>query len=205
MIASVRSDNIKTDKNDKGDKQMGISNMFKKVVASGVIVSALIGGVAAAPSLVARAEQTNPPAQSSGTATRMANPIVGKGLARAFKVELRIQERQEKRLDGAGKIITRVEQVIDKATAAGKDVSAVKTALDAYKDAVSKAQGLHTAAGVILNMHAGFTDGKVTDAVAAKATVKGVGAKQKEFAKTLKQAHNSLKDALKEWKESNAK
>ena len=180
---------------------MAIKNLFKQVVASGVIVSALIGGASLAPSLAARAEQTNPPVVTA----QAARPIVEKGLARALKVELRIQDRQSKRLDGASKVVTKTQEIIDKATAAGKDVSALNTALDAYKDAVSKAKGIHEAAGDILNAHAGFADGKVTDKVAAKTTVTTAGAKQKEFAETFKQAHTSLKDALKEWKLANTK
>jgi len=184
---------------------MVITNLFKKIVTSGVIVSALIGGASLAPLLVAQAAQTNPPVVSSGDSSQAAKPDAEKGLARILKVELRIQDRQGNRLDGTSKVVSRVEQLIDKATAAGKDVGALRTALDAYKDAVSKAKGIHEAAGDILKAHAGFTDGKVTDKDAARTTVTTAGAKQKEFAETLKQAHTALKDALKDWKQANTK
>lgn len=181
---------------------MAISNFLKKAVTSGVIVSALIGGAAAAPSLVAQAQQSNPPAVATATANPVARPAVAKGLAHVFHLELRVQHRQGLRLEHTAKVVTRVETFIDKQSKAGKDVGALKTALEAYKDAVSKARAFHEAAGDILNAHAGFVDGKVVDKADARTTVTTAGAKLKAFAGTMNQANKALRDAIKSWKQA---
>ncbi|HEY3288596.1 MAG TPA: hypothetical protein VGK87_00575 [Anaerolineae bacterium] len=181
---------------------MAITNLFQKVIASGVIMSTIIGGGIAAPSIIAQAQQTNPPAVSTPAAASAAKPVVARTLAQVFRRELRVQHRQGIRLEHTGKVVTRVEHFIDTQSKAGKDVSALKTALEAYKVAVNKARAIHEAAGDILEVHAGFVDGKVVDRAAAKTTVTTAAVQLKLFAKTMNQANKALRDAIKDWKQS---
>ncbi len=184
------------------------SNLVKKMVASSAVVIALVGGMAVTPVLIAQAQTGTPPTQNrqaAGAPGAGQAPVQGKGLVRVFNLEQRVQDRQSKRLEGTSMVISRTQTLIDKASADGKVVDGLVTALTNYKDAVTKAQTLHTAAGSILDAHAGFTDGKVTDAPAAKTTVTGTGAKQKELAQSLNQARKALVEAVKAFRGSNTK
>ena len=78
--------------------------------------------------------------------------------------------------------VAKVQKLIDRAKANGKDVSAVQAALDTFKIAVKKAQPIYESVKGLINSHQGFdTNGKVTDPEKAEETVKAMHEKLKEI------------------------
>lgn len=100
--------------------------------------------------------------------------------------------------------IDRVQQLIDRAKANGKDASAVQTALDAFKAAVQKAQPIYESANGIVNSHQGFDgNGKVTDVAKAQETIKAMNAKFKEIKDAMGGTGKALHQAIKAFREAN--
>lgn len=100
--------------------------------------------------------------------------------------------------------VDRVQQLIEKAKANGKDVTALQAALDAFEAAVQEAQPIYESAEGIVNSHPGFDgNGKVTDAARAQETVKAMNAKFKEIRDALGGTAKALHQAFKDFREAN--
>jgi hypothetical protein len=98
----------------------------------------------------------------------------------------------------------KAQRLIDKASANGKDVSAVQAALDAFMASVKSARPTYEGLKGIVNSHQGFDDsGKVTDAEKAKSTVKEMGAKLKEIHSTIGETGKALRGAVRAFREAN--
>ena len=178
---------------------MKFSKLFKKVLASGIAATALIGGLALTPTLIARADTPTPATAAAATAKpAQANPT---RLQNLFKAEQKLQPAQGQRLDGTSKVISSTQQFIDKQAGLGRDTTDLVKALDAYKAAVASAGDLHQQAQVILDAHAGFdANGVVTDAAAARTTVTGAGRAQREFHLTMNMAAFDLRGRVGLWR-----
>lgn len=125
-------------------------------------------------------------------------------LERVWARQLRIYERMGKRFDREDEFIARVQKLIDRAKANGKDVSAVQTALDAFEAALKDAHPIYESAKGIVNSHQGFDEnGKVTDAARAQETVNAMRAKFKEFKDAMGGTGRALHEAIRDFREAN--
>ena len=119
----------------------------------------------------------------------------------------RIWARQLTAYNHLGKtdqFIERVQKLIDRASANGKDVSAVQAALDAFADAWKDAKSIYESMNGIVNSHQGFDDnGKVTDLEKAKETVREMHGKFDEIRDALDGAGKDLREAIRAFREAN--
>ena len=100
----------------------------------------------------------------------------------------------------------RVQALLDKAKANGKDASAVQAAFDAFKTAFGQGQTFYEQAKSIAAGHVGFdANGKVTNVEQAKATVKSLNAALKQYRDTVQPAFKTLREAVKAFRTANPK
>jgi len=136
------------------------------------------------------------------------NPLHGQvpneRLERIWARQLRIYERLGNGFDRSDDFVDRVQTLIDKADANGKDVSAVQTALDAFEAALKDAHPVYEGGKGIVNSHQGFdNDGKVTDAEKAKETVQTMREKLQEIKNAMDGTGRALRDAIRDFREAN--
>ena len=165
--------------------------LFKKTILFAFV---LVLGLAVMPFVSASAageyEPTPPPDKQ----------ISNERVERIWARQLRIYERMGR----TDEFVERVQKLIDRAKANGKDVSAVQAALDAFKAAVKDAQPIYESVKGILNSHQGFdSNGKVTDPEKAKETVKAIHEKFKEIRETMNGTRKELHEAIKAFREAN--
>ena len=119
----------------------------------------------------------------------------------------KIWAKQIKAYEKFGKsedFVAKVQQLIDRAGANGKDVSAIQTALDAFEAALKDAKPIYASMNGIVNSHQGFdTNGKVADPEKAKETVKQMGEKLKAIREAMDGTGKALHDAIKAFREAN--
>jgi hypothetical protein len=150
---------------------------------------------------------TNPStAALSGTpsphATRNPQRINAR-LERVFARETKIVEHLGKLYDNADGKFAKAQKLIDKAKERGLDVSQVQAAFDAFKSALPKGRPFYEQAKSILNRHDGFdASGKVTDAEAAKETVKSVHEALSQFKDAMGGTLKALREAIKAFREA---
>ena len=114
------------------------------------------------------------------------------------------QIRMYERMGKTDEFVAKVQKLLDRATANGKDVSAIQSALDAFKDAVKDAKPIYESAKGIINSHQGFdSNGKVTDPEKAKETIKAMHAKMQEIKTTMDGTGKVLREAIKAFREAN--
>ncbi|HAV76615.1 MAG TPA: hypothetical protein DCX53_04595 [Anaerolineae bacterium] len=125
-------------------------------------------------------------------------------LEQVWARQLKMYEKIGKGFERDDAFIEKVQTLIDKAGANGKDVTAVQAALDAFEKAVKDAHPLYESAKGIIHSHQGFdSDGKVTDAEKAKETVRTMGEKLKEIKDAMAGTGRALHEALKAFREAN--
>ena len=118
---------------------------------------------------------------------------------RVWARQLRVYERMG-RID---KFVAKVQKLIDRAKANGKDVSAVQAALDAFRAAAKDAQPIYESIKGITSSHQGFdSNGKVTDPEKAKETVKAMHEKFKEIRDAMNGTGTALHAAIKAFREA---
>jgi len=128
----------------------------------------------------------------------------GRRLELAFKKLNRWLEAQAKHLERASNGQPKLQELIERAKANGKDVSALEAALAAFNASVAEAQAAHDEAAAILSSHAGFdANGKVIDKELAKQTLESAGEALKEAHQILREAEKTLKQAVREWMKAN--
>ncbi len=117
---------------------------------------------------------------------------------------------QTKRIEKAGKLyeqadlgFPKLQSRIDKAKAKGVDVTAIQTALDAVKKALTDARPLYDQAKSIVDVHKGFdSDGKITDPTAALETVKSLRETSKQFKEAMNGTVQALHETIKALREN---
>jgi len=171
-----------------------IKMLFKKTVLLALVATLVTLGVASLPFVSVAAQGAyDPPVPPTG---EMSN----EKLERVWARQLKLYERMGK----SDELVEKVQSLIDRASANGKDVSAVQSALDAFKDSIKDAHPIYESAKGIINSHQGFDDnGKVTDAEKAKETVKALGGKLKEIKEALGGTGKALREALKAFRAAN--
>ncbi|MBT3314211.1 MAG: hypothetical protein HN390_06320 [Anaerolineae bacterium] len=130
--------------------------------------------------------------------------LSGERLEKAWERVLRINERVGKKFERADALVEKIQTLIDKATADGKDTTAVQAALDAFGLATEEARPLYDAAQSIIDAHEGFgTDGKVTDAEKAAETIKSLGESLRGIRDVTGESGKALREAIKAYREAN--
>jgi hypothetical protein len=125
-------------------------------------------------------------------------------LERAWARQLRIYERLGNGFERKDAFTEKVQKLIDRAKANGKDVSAVQAALDAFEAALKKAQPVYESTKGIVNSHQGFDgNGKVTDPAKAQQTVESMRGKLQEIKEAMNGTAKALHEAIKAFREAN--
>lgn len=175
-----------------------MKTLFRKTILSSGLLRlfalALVLGVAAMPFVSASAAgEYDPPVP-------LQRQISNERLERVWAHQLRIYERMG-RLDD---FVEKVQKLIDRAKANGKDVSAVQAALDAFEAAIKDMHPIYESAKGIVNSHQGFdSNGKVTDPAKAQETVKAMHEKFKEIREAMNGTGRALREAIRAFREAN--
>lgn len=128
----------------------------------------------------------------------------GSRLELACREQRRALEGQQDRLDFAEDVADKSQTWIDEQKAKGKDVTALETALAAYKSGIASAQARHDAAQAAFDAHAGFDgDCKMTDRDQAKTTLRTVGDALREAHRLLADAGRAFHRAVQDWRKAN--
>lgn len=165
--------------------------IFKKTILF-ALVTAL--ALASLPIVSVSAAGSNDPAKPP------AGGLTNEQLEKIWARQLRAYEKFGKAEDFAQK----AQGLIDRASANGRDVSAVQAALDAFEEAIKDAKPVYASANGIVNSHQGFDSaGKVIDPEKAKETVRQMGEKLKEIREAMNGTGRALHDAIKAFREAN--
>ncbi len=126
-------------------------------------------------------------------------------LQRAFSREQGIYSKLGKLFDNADSRISKLQDLINRAKANGKDVSDLQSALDAFTSALKQAQSIYNDAQSLINSHPGFdASGNVTDPTTALQTVKDLGSKLRDIRQTVVPPFKALRDAIKAYRDANS-
>lgn len=160
------------------------------------ILSILVAGLAfaALPVTSVFAQEENPPVREPST----------EQLEKAWARQLKVYEKLVKVFEEGDEHLARAQELIDKATAKGRDVSAVQAAMNAFAAAVEKSTPIYNEIDALISTHAGFdAKGKVTDAAQAKATLQAVRAALKELKTSMNGTGRALRDAIEAFRKAN--
>ncbi len=132
--------------------------------------------------------------------THDTTPVSNEKLEKAWARQLVAYERMGK----TEAFIEKVQSLLDRASANGKDVSAVQSALDAFKVSVKDAKPIYESMKGIVESHQGFdASGKVTDPEKAKATVLAMHEKLQAIKTAMNGTGKALHEAIKAFREAN--
>jgi hypothetical protein len=172
-----------------------MKTIFRKTVLFAIIVAL---GMASLPFASASAAgEYDPPAREQ-------RQISNERLERIWARQLRAYERIGNGFEREDRFIERVQGMIDRAEANGKDVTAVQAALDAFEAAVKDARPIYESANGIISSHQGFDeDGNVTDPEKAQETVNAMREKLQEIKDAMNGTRRALHEAIKAFREAN--
>jgi len=169
-----------------------IKMMFKKSILV-ALVSVL--AVSAFPITSVFAQDENPPQPGQFTNER---------LELIWARQLQAYERLGWAFEGTDGRLTKFQELIDKASANGRDVSDLQAALDAFEAALKDAQPTYESIKGVVNSHKGFdSDGKVTDPEKARSTVQEMRTKLQEIKSTMDGSFKALREAFKAFRDAN--
>ncbi len=113
--------------------------------------------------------------------------------------------RLEVVFDFANQHTAKVQQLIDRAKANGKDVAGVQAALNNLETALTQARPIFEGTSGTVASHQGFdANGNVTDATQAIQTVRDLTAKDQQIQSILAPAQQALQEAFQTFKQTNA-
>lgn len=168
-----------------------MKNMISKIMMALLAVTLVF---AAFPATSAYAADEPPPA----------GELTPEQLEKVWARQLRLYERVGKAFEDTDAHIEKIQSRIDKAAEKGKDVSALQSALDAYKAALLESKPEYDALGEVIDAHNGFdADGKVTDEEQARATVTEVREGMKAVKDSMGGTFKALREAIKAFREAN--
>ncbi len=175
---------------------------IRKGLTSGFLVFLLVGLLAFAfpgGSALAQAPTPQPKKDPQVQGARM-----NVRLEKAFQALQKLVEKQSQNIRRADAFIGKVEGLIGKAKANGKDTRALEAAVTEFKSKRAEAAQLNSAAANILKTHAGFdANGKVTNPEQAKETLKNGREQVKDAREVFTGALKQLRDAFKTWRSAN--
>jgi hypothetical protein len=164
--------------------------LFRKMILAGLV--ALLA-FAALPVTSVFAQDENPPKE-----------LTNEQLEKVWAHQLKLYERLGKVFDHKEDRLAKAQELIDKATAKGKDTTAVQAALNAFVAAVEKSRSTYEDIQALVTAHAGFdSNGKVTDATQAEATVQEVRAKLQALKTSMDGTGKALREAVRAFREAN--
>jgi hypothetical protein len=165
--------------------------VFRKMILS-MLVAVL--ALAALPAANVLAQEENPPVREPSA----------EQLEKAWARQRKVYERLVKVFEEGDEHLARAQELIEKATAKGRDASAVQAALDAFSAAVERSTPLYNEIDALISTHAGFdASGKVTDAAQAQATVQAVRTALKELKTSMDGTGKALRAAIEAFREAN--
>ena len=168
-------------------------NIFLKKMILGAMLAVLV--VAALPVTHVFAQDENPPLRQ----------VTNEQLEKAWAHQLKLYENLGRVFEDTNNQFPKAQELIDKASANGRDVSAVQSALDAFSAAVQTSRPIYTSLKGLVTVHAGFdASGKVTDAEQAKATLQEVRAKLQELKTSMGGTGKALREAVKAFRQANS-
>lgn len=173
--------------------------MFNKAIRmllGGALAVGLLGTAASA----VWAQTVTPPAATTTTVTTT-NPQV---LALRFQRVAWMADGQKLSLQAADLRADLVQTKIDEWATAGKDVSALNTAMTAFNTAVVSATAQLAEAQSIINARAGFdASGQVISVTLAQQTIQNASAALRTSQLTLRQGEHTLRQAVRAFVQAN--
>ena len=171
-----------------------MKNSFKKTMLLALVAALAVASLPFVGVSAAGADDPTPPQ----------GPVTHEKLEQVWARQQQAYEKLGKGFDRADEFTANAQQLIDRAKANGKDVTALQAALDAFEGAVKAAHPIYEGGKGIINSHQGFdANGKVTDAEKAKETVKSMGEKLKEIKAAMNGTGKALREAIKAFREAN--
>jgi hypothetical protein len=171
-----------------------MKNIFTKTLLVALVAALAVAGLPLESVSAVGLNDPNPPQ----------GQVTNERLERIWARQLRLYEQIGNGFDRSEGFVERVQELIDRAGANGRDVYAVQAALDAFEEALKDAHPVYESAKGILNSQQGFDDdGKVTGPEKAKETVKAMGEKLKEIKDAMDGTGRALREAIKAFREAN--
>lgn len=169
--------------------------LFRKTILTALVAALGLASLSfVSASAAGENDPTPPPAGQISTAR----------LERVWARQLRIYERIGKRFEREDEFTEKIQRLIDRAKANGKDVSAVQAALDAFEAAIKDAHSIYESTKGIVNSHQGFDgNGKVTDPEQAQQTIQAMREKFQESKDAMNGTGKALHEAIKAFREAN--
>jgi len=173
-----------------------ITALFRKTILVTLVIA--LGLAAFSVTGVQAAGQYDPPTPPTP------GPITNERLEQIWARQLHAYERIGNGFERADAFTAKIQELIDRAKANGKDVTTVQAALDAFEAALKDAHPIYESGKGIVNSHKGFDDaGKVTDPEQARQTVKDMHDKLEEIRDAMNGTGRALKEAIKAFREAN--
>ena len=171
-----------------------MKNLFKKTMVLALVAALAVASLPFISVSAAGADDPNPPQ----------GPVTNEKLEQVWARQQRAYERLGKGFDRADEFMERVQNLIDRASENGKDVSALQAALDAFEAAIKEARPVYEGGKGIINSHQGFdANGEVTDPEKAKETVQAMHEKLQEIKAAMDGTGKALHEAIKAFREAN--
>ena len=118
-------------------------------------------------------------------------------LSRMYKAEQQRLKLQDARLKNAGQYAGKIDSLIAKLKAKGKDTAALEQAVAAFRTGIAQARGEWQAASATLATHAGFDgSGKLINADQARATLKDAHSHMEQAHTIARGAYKKLHEAI---------
>ena len=169
-----------------------MKTIFKKTILFALVAALAVASLSFVSVAAQGANDPTPPAAQ----TQISNERLEKIWARQLKLYERMGKAEE--------FVAKVQKLLDRATANGKDVSAIQSALDAFEAALKDAKPIYESAKGIINSHQGFdANGKVNDPAKAKETIKAMHEKMQEIRTAMNGTGKALHEAIKAFREAN--
>lgn len=173
----------------------------RKILSIGILAVLIVGlFLAAFPARTVSAQTPTPEPKGQ----QMDGKRVDARLERIFKAQQRALERQAVHFERVAKAVDRVQALITRAKANGRDTSLIEAALEKFKAKVAEAKKAHDAAAATLKTHAGFSnDGKVVDRTQARETIKTAHEQLRSVRQIFAGMWKALHEAIKAWRQAN--
>lgn len=172
-----------------------MNKLFKKTIFIAIVAAlALAAMPLASVFAMGQNDPTTPPAEK----------VSNERLEQVWSRQLKAYDHLGQGFDRADDFIAKAQDLIDRASQNGKDVTALQAALDAFEAAIEDALPVYESAAEIVESHAGFDDkGHVTDAELAKETVRSMAEKLKEIKAAMNGTGQALREAIKAFLNAN--
>lgn len=171
-----------------------MKNLFKKIMLLALVAALAAASLPLVSVSAAGADDPNPPQ----------GPVTNEKLEQIWARQQLAYERIGRGFDRADQLTERIQNLIERAKANGRDISAVQSALDAFEAALKQAHPLYEGGKGILNSHQGFdANGRVTDPDKAKETVRAMHEKLQAIRDAMNGTGKALHEAIREFREAN--